>query len=220
MSKEIPTPYVWLYEPQRGRARGASQDYSTRAYWMSAGPAMISRLNAVRLARNGLLLQQAAITETPRAVLNPPEWPPALLRQQPQRVNIPTQFSHATFPTAIVGSGMSPPPPKRRRRGRDADARRSRQRRVSNAIYTTVAGARPQSSEAAAAALAAVDRSAELLRRATFPSAPRSGGLGAQRFVEEFVPEVYLNPFAGEPSNFPLEFIPQYDVQTGTVHDY
>lgn len=66
MSKEIPTPYMWSYQPQMGLAAGASQDYSTRMNWLSAGPSMISRVNGVRSHRNQILLEQAAVTSTPR----------------------------------------------------------------------------------------------------------------------------------------------------------
>ena len=55
MSKEIPTPYMWSYQPQMGLAAGASQDYSTRMNWLSAGPSMISRVNGVRSHRNHIV---------------------------------------------------------------------------------------------------------------------------------------------------------------------
>ena len=75
MSKDIPTPYVWTYQPQLGQAAGASQDYSTRMNWLSAGPSMIDQVNQIRVERNNILLRQAAATETPRLVRNPPNWP-------------------------------------------------------------------------------------------------------------------------------------------------
>ena len=42
-SKVVPSPYVWTPQPQRGTAAGASQDYSTKMNWLSAGPAMVQR---------------------------------------------------------------------------------------------------------------------------------------------------------------------------------
>ena len=82
MSKEIPTPYMWSYQPQMGLAAGAAQDYSTRINYMSAGPHMISRVNGIRAHRNRILLEQAAITTTPRNNLNPRSWPAALVYQE------------------------------------------------------------------------------------------------------------------------------------------
>ena len=82
MSKEIPTPYMWSYQPQMGLAAGASQDYSSRMNWLSAGPHMIGRVNGIRATRNQILLEQAALTSTPRSQLNPPNWPAAQVYQE------------------------------------------------------------------------------------------------------------------------------------------
>lgn len=75
-SKVVPSPYVWTPQPQRGTAAGASQDYSTKMNWLSAGPAMVQRVNGLREARNAILMQQALRDETARPVLNPPCGPP------------------------------------------------------------------------------------------------------------------------------------------------
>lgn len=84
MAKEIPTPYLWSYQPQVGQAAGASQDYSTRINWLSAGPQMINQVNQIRDLRNRILMTQKAITETPRPLMNPPSWPAELLPQEGQ----------------------------------------------------------------------------------------------------------------------------------------
>ncbi|RDT70886.1 hypothetical protein DW287_08955, partial [Haemophilus influenzae] len=82
MSKDIPTPYMWSYQPQMGLAAGASQDYSTRMNWLSAGPHMISQVNDIRTHRNQILVKQAAITTTPRKNHNPKEWTASLVYQE------------------------------------------------------------------------------------------------------------------------------------------
>lgn len=51
-------------------------------------------------------------------------------------------------------------------------------------------------------------------------SVPRSGGIGLNQFVNEFVPTVYLNPFSGPPGTFPDQFQPNYDIVTETVSGY
>lgn len=81
MSKTVPTPYMWAFQPQMGAAAGASQDYSTQFHWMSAGPRMINQVRQIRDEQNQILEAQALLTETPRAVANPPSWPAALLPQ-------------------------------------------------------------------------------------------------------------------------------------------
>lgn len=82
-SKVVPSPYVWTPQPQRGTAAGASQDYSTKMNWLSAGPAMVQRVNGLREARNQILMQQALRDETARPVLNPPVWPAAAIQKSP-----------------------------------------------------------------------------------------------------------------------------------------
>lgn len=81
MSKVVPTPYMWAFQPQMGAAAGASQDYSTQMNWMSAGPSMINAVRNIRDQRNRILMSQALLTETPRPVANPPLWPAQLLPQ-------------------------------------------------------------------------------------------------------------------------------------------
>lgn len=81
MSKVVPTPYMWAFQPQMGAAAGASQDYSTQMNWMSAGPSMINAVRNIRDQRNRILMSQALLTETPRPVPNPPLWPAQLLPQ-------------------------------------------------------------------------------------------------------------------------------------------
>lgn len=81
MSKTVPTPYMWAFQPQVGTAAGASQDYSTQFNWMSAGPRMVNTIRHIRDEQNQILQAQALLTETPRPVANPPSWPAALLPQ-------------------------------------------------------------------------------------------------------------------------------------------
>nr|WRQ19857.1 MAG: pVIII protein [unidentified adenovirus] len=223
MSKEIPTPYVWTFQPQMGAAAGASQDYSTRMNWLSAGNKMIQRVNDIRDARNQILVKQAAITETPRSIMNPRIWPAPLIESQihpPVTVALPDnerlerdmvdhgmqlggggRFGRMPLMTGCSGMGLQlneqlPIPAPLRLR--------------SDGLFQLAGGARvlPDLS------------TQQLLALQTSPNVPRSGGIGSWQFVQEFVPSVYLNPYSGQPTTFPDEFISNYDVYTDSVDGY
>ena len=51
-------------------------------------------------------------------------------------------------------------------------------------------------------------------------SLPRSGGIGSDQFVREFVPTVYINPFSGPPGTYPDQFIANYNILTDSVAGY
>ncbi|WET32002.1 protein VIII precursor [Canine adenovirus 2] len=223
MSKEIPTPYMWSYQPQTGHAAGASQDYSTQMNWFSAGPSMISQVYGIRDLRNKVLITQAEITKTPRTIMDPPIWPDAMLVQEaapPKTVTLPRNH---TLEQAMTNSG--------------AQLAGGRQLCPSQiGIKSPVlAGTGIQLSEDIPSAswirpdgifqLGGGSRSSfsptqAFLTLQQASSTPRAGGVGTYQFVREFVPEVYLNPFSGPPDTFPDQFIPNYDIVTNSVDGY
>lgn len=216
MSKEIPTPYVWTYQPQSGTAAGASQDYSTQMNWLSAGNSMIRRVNQVRDVRNGILLRQGAITETERPIANPPSWP-AFAIMQPDRpleeLQLPRDEGMERLvsnqgmqiagggavgdKTAFYGDGFQMPTIPRQIGVR------------SDGLFQ-LAGGGP----------AFVTPHRPWLLMQTNSTVPRSGGIGEKQFLQEFPPSVYLYPYSGCPSVFPSQFIHHYDVVTDTVDNY
>lgn len=216
MSKEIPTPYVWTFQPQMGATAGASQDYSTRMNWFSAGPDMINDVNNIRDTQNRILMTQSAVTATPRNLIDPRTWPSQLLKQP--RVN-PTLLEfprnevleqHLTSEGAqIAGGGRTPVPFK----GATAGAYFSPPLTASclrpDGVFQLGGGGRssfnPVRADAAFHAL---------------PSRPRHGGVGSLQFIEEFAPTVYLNPFAGPPDSYPDQFIAHYNVYSNSVSGY
>lgn len=222
MSKDIPTPYMWTFQPQLGQAAGASQDYSTRMNWLSAGPSMINRVEDIREQRNNILLQQAAITETPRIVRNPPHWPAAHLLQH---VGAPHTFElprNELLEIAMTNSGMQlagggghrtkdirPEDLKGRGIQLHSDLP-SASRLRPDGVFQLAGGSRSSFNPGVNTLL-------------TFQPAstlPRSGGIGTLQFVEEFVPSVYFQPFSGPPGTYPDEFIYNYDVVTDSVDGY
>ena len=214
MSKEIPTPYVWTYQPQMGAAAGAAQDYSTRMNWLSAGNRMIQRVNDIRDMRNQVLLRQAAITETPRNVMNPRHWPAALINGQvyyPMTVTLP---DNEILEQRMTNEGMQLAGGCMKGHGLQLNeqlplARPYRLR--SDGLFQLAGGSRVPTS-----LLSAKD----VLALQTAPSVPRSGGIGSRQFVQEFVPSVYLNPYSGNPDTYPDEFMPNYDLLSGSVDGY
>lgn len=222
MSKDIPTPYMWTFQPQLGQAAGASQDYSTRMNWLSAGPGMINQVNAIRAERNNILLTQAAVTETPRLVRNPPSWPAPYLFQP---VGVPQTFElprNEVIESVMSNEGMQL-----------AGGGRKRPMEIKESCLT---GRGIQlTSDAPSASwlrpdgvfqLAGGSRSsfnpgvANYLTLQPASSLPRSGGLGAVQFVHEFVPSVYFQPFSGPPGTYPDEFIYNYDIVSDSVDGY
>lgn len=224
MSKEIPTPYVWTFQPQTGQAAGASQDYSTRMNWLSAGPSMINKVNMIRDNRNQILLRQSAITETPRLVTNPPAWPaPMLIQPQstPMTLELPRNehlellmansgmqlagggsrcghFSQWIKPAHLRGLGIQ-------LNGDTPSASFLRP----DGVFQLGGGGRSSFNP--------VDT---FLTLQTSSSQQRSGGLGSAQFVREFVPSVYFNPFSGPPDTYPEAFISNYNVITDSVSGY
>ncbi|AAS10410.1 VIII [Simian adenovirus 24] len=226
MSKEIPTPYMWSYQPQMGLAAGAAQDYSTRMNWLSAGPAMISRVNDIRAHRNQILLEQSAITATPRHHLNPRNWPAALVYQeipQPTTVLLPRD---AQAEVQLTNSGVQLAGGAALCRHRPAQGIkrlviRGRGTQLNDEVVSSSLGLRPDG----VFQLAGSGRSSFTPRQAVLTlesssSQPRSGGIGTLQFVEEFTPSVYFNPFSGSPGHYPDEFIPNFDAISESVDGY
>ncbi|QDZ17474.1 pVIII [Ovine adenovirus 8] len=219
MSKEIPTPYVWTFQPQMGATAGASQDYSTRMNWFGAGPDMIAQVNNIRDAQNRILMTQSAMTATPRNLIDPRVWPAHLLKQPavpPTLLEFPRNEileRHLTSQGAqIAGGAAAAAPLKPELRGwghTDAPALTASLLRPDGIFQLGGGGGRssfnPVRTDAAFHAL---------------PSQPRRGGIGARQFVEEFVPAVYLNPYAGPPDTYPDQFIRHYSVYTDSVSGY
>lgn len=229
MSKEIPTPYMWSYQPQMGVAAGAAQDYSSKMNWLSAGPHMISQVNRIRDRRNRILLEQAAITATPRRIMNPPSWPAAQVYQEtpaPTTVLLPRDAQaevRMTNAGAQLAGGS-------RYRGRTCPYSRTgiktvlirgRGIQLNDEVVSSPAGLRPDG----VFQLGGAGRSSFTSRQAyltlqSSSSQPRSGGIGPIQFVEEFVPSVYFNPFSGSPGQYPDYFIPNFDAVSESVDGY
>lgn len=225
-AKEIPTPYMWSFQPQMGQAAGASQDYSTRMNWLSAGPAMINQVNRIRDTRNRILMSQARLTETPRLVMNPPVWPAALLPQEappPLTLALPR---NQDLDLAMTNSGAqlaggrrlcpAPPIPTSIRGG----SLLGRGITLSEDI-PTASVLRPDGIfQLGGGSRSSFNPTQAYLTLQQSSSQPRSGGIGSYQFVREFVPEVYINPFAGPPDTFPDQFIPNYDIVSNSVDGY
>lgn len=232
MSKEIPTPYMWSYQPQMVLAAGASQDYSSRMNWLSAGPHMIGRVNGIRATRNQILLEQAALTSTPRSQLNPPNWPAAQVYQEnpaPTTVLLPRD-AEAEVQMTNSGAQLAGGSRHVRFRGRSSPYSpgpikrliiRGRGIQLNDEVVSSLAGLRPDG----VFQLGGAGRSSFTPRQAyltlqSSSSQPRSGGIGTLQFVEEFVPSVYFNPFSGAPGLYPDDFIPNYDAVSESVDGY
>ncbi|AAX19414.1 pVIII [Rhesus adenovirus 59] len=232
MSKEIPTPYMWSYQPQMGLAAGAAQDYSSKMNWLSAGPHMISRVNGIRAHRNQILLEQAAITATPRRQLNPPSWPAAQVYQENPRPTTVLLPRDAEAEVLMTNSGVQLAGGSRyaRYRGRAAPYSpgsikrviiRGRGIQLNDETVSSSTGLRPDG----VFQLGGAGRSSFTTRQAyltlqSSSSQPRSGGIGTLQFVEEFVPSVYFNPFSGSPGRYPDAFIPNFDAVSESVDGY
>lgn len=231
MSKEIPTPYMWSFQPQSGRAAGASQDYSTRMHWLlSAGPSMISRVNGISDLQNQILMRQAAITETPRVQRNPPNWPAQLLPQlgqTPVTLVLPRNemletvlsnhgvqlagggrpfrgYPYAPLTKCIKTSGLNGGAVQT---GEDSELSASLLR--PDGIFQLAGGG-----------TSSFDPTNAFLTLQGSSVRPRSGGIGTSQFVSEFVPSIYFNPFSGPPGSFPDSIIPNYDVVTNSIDGY
>ncbi|AWO77115.1 pVIII [Tree shrew adenovirus 1] len=226
MSKDIPTPYVWTFQPQMGAAAGASQDYGTKMNWLSAGPSMIHRVNNIREARNRILLRQAALTETPRTVMNPPNWPSALLYHDvapPTSVPLPRnerlEIAMTNHGAQLAGGGHTSLP-----EGLKRELLFGSGIQLNEQLPVRPYGAAVRADgtfQLAGGSRSSFNPREELfLKLQSAPSQPRSGGIGSWQFVEEFVPAVYYNPFSGPPGTYPDQFISNYDVVSDSVDGY
>ncbi|ART33377.1 pVIII [Deer mastadenovirus B] len=215
MSKEIPTPYIWTFQPQMGTAAGASQDYSTRMNWFSAGPDMINDVNNIRDTQNRILMTQSAMTATPRNLIDPRIWPAHLIKQPvvgTTHVEMPRNEvleQHLTSQGAQIAGG--------------GPALRSYKSTSAGEGFTSFSAScmRPDG----VFQLGGGSRSSFNPLRTDFafhalPSEARYGGIGSRQFVEEFVPAVYLNPYSGPPDSYPDQFIRHYNVYTNSVSGY
>lgn len=266
MSKVVPTPYMWAFQPQRGAAAGASQDYSTQMNWMSAGPSMINQVRNIRDERNRILMSQALLTETPRPVANPPAWPAHLLPQlggPPVTLALPRNYPLEQEMTnnglQIAGGGVSVNDKSNRaavlairsaatRPPLTAHRTASLERAVAvdelidpdfqvlpAPERVLLAGAGVQLNEhsfsppsvrpdgtfqIAGGSRLPLTATRRLLTLQRSSSVPRSGGIGAAQFVNEFVPAVYYNPFSGPPGSFPDQFMPNFDIVSNSVDGY
>lgn len=232
MSKDIPTPYMWSYQPQMGLAAGASQDYSSRMNWLSAGPHMIGRVNGIRATRNQILLEQAALTSTPRRQLNPPSWPAAQVYQKNPTLTTVLLPRDAEAEVQMTNSGAQLAGGAKHVRFKNRSAPyssssikrliiRGRGIQLNNEVVNSSTGPRPDG----VFQLGGAGRSSFTPRQAyltlqSSSSQPRSGGIGTLQFVEEFVPSVYFNPFSGAPGLYPDDFIPNYDAVSESVDGY
>lgn len=227
MSKVIPTPYVWTFQPQSGHAAGASQDYSTRMNWLSAGPSMIGKVNGIREFRNQLLMKQAAITETPRLVKNPPTWPASLLPQEwqpPKVIELPRNerldMSMSNSGAQLAGGGRVYCSSSAHRGSINRETLSGSGIQLSE-DHLSARYLRPDGVfQIAGGGLSSYDPTRQFLTLQASSSQPRSGGIGSVQFVHEFVPTVYLNPFSGPPGSYPDAFISNYDVVTNSVDGY
>ena len=221
-TKEIPSPYMWSYQPQSGHAAGASQDYSTRLNWLSAGPGMINQVNAINRTRNDILLRQAMLTETPRPVRNPPIWPASHLAQPTPRqmtLELPrdtrAEVNMTNYGLQLAGGGVGDLPLLCINDGlcgsglQLSSERPTASRLRPDGIFQLAGGGRSSFTP----------NEAFLTLQAT-SSQPRSGGVGSAQFVAEFVPSVYTNPFSGPPGTYPDQFISNYDIVSDTVRGY
>ncbi|AXE75637.1 pVIII [Egyptian fruit bat adenovirus] len=192
-----------------GVAAGASQDYSTQMNWLSAGNRMISKVFAIRDKSNNILQNQAVITETPRVVQNPPIWQPQAI-QRPMHystiLKVPRNQALEKFMSnsgmQLAGGGLTggslqlaevPPVGMPIR---------------SDGVCQLAGGS------------ADITPGHAYLLLQSSSTVPRAGGIGADQFVQEFVPSVYCNPFAGPPSSFPDQFIHNYDIVSDSVAEY
>lgn len=231
MSKEIPTPYMWSFQPQSGHAAGASQDYSTQMHWvLSAGPSMISRVNGISDLRNQILMRQAAITETPRVVRNPPSWPAQLLPQLGQTPVTLVLPRNEPLETVLSNRGVQLAGGGRLSRVHPYSAPANcikPQDLTGGAVQigedSTVSASQLRSDgifQLAGGGASSFDPTNAFLTLQGSSVRPRSGGIGTSQFVSEFVPSVYFNPFSGPPGSFPDSIISNYDVVTNSIDGY
>ncbi|QFX65729.1 pVIII [Mastadenovirus porcusquartum] len=218
LAKEIPTPYVWSYQPQMGVAAGASQDYSTQINWLSAGPRMAQTVFALRDQRNRVLTAEAH-GQTPRPVVNPASWPAAALSHEPPPPtlltlprNEPTEHAMTDAGYQIAGGAA---PWSGVKTGSFCGRGLQLAEPPTTAIYPSglfqLAGGSASSFD---------HQAARTLLLESAPSVPRYGGIGARQFLKEFTPAVYPQPYSGPPNTFPDYFCFNYDSVSNSVDGY
>lgn len=225
MSKDVPTPYMWSYQPQSGHAAGAAQDYSTRINWLSAGPSMINQVNNIRRRQNEVLLRQALTFETPRLVRNPPFWPAEhLIQQAPRQLtfelprNTALEIGLTNHGLQLAGGGVEEIPPIPINEGPTAGAGI---RSFAPSERVTASHLRPDGVfQLGGGGRSSFNPVQAFLTLQSASTTPRSGGVGSRQFVQEFTPSVYINPFSGPPGTYPDEFIPNYDIVSDSVAGY
>lgn len=188
---------------------------------------MISQVNGIRELRNQLLIRQAAITETPRVIKNPPTWPAQLLPQewQPAKVielprNESLEVGMTNSGVQLAGGGRVYGPGNAYCGGIRTQGLRGSGIELNDELVSA-RSLRPDGVfQIAGGGLSSFDPTRQLLTLQASSSRPRSGGIGSVQFVHEFVPTVYLNPFSGPPGTYPDAFISNYDVVTNSVDGY
>lgn len=212
-----PSPYMWSFQPQRGTAAGASQDYSTRLNWLSAGPELRQKVLQVNEARNAILMKQQETVPTPRAEPNPPFWPASLIFQ-PRPTAIALHPPHPnTFDPTVTRHGAQ--------LAGGAWLPYKKEHPVRYQAPIQLAEEEPSGSPNAFALahevqLAGGSAHASMGSMSGAPRVPRSGGIGSWQFSQEFPPTVYLNPYSGPPSAFPHQFLSNYDSVSHEVNGY
>ncbi|AAA42432.1 pVIII [Murine mastadenovirus A] len=211
-----PSPYVWTFQPQRGTAAGASQDYSTRINWLSAGPELRGKVVQLNEARNAILMKEQESVPTPRAEANPSFWPAALIFQ-PRPQAIPVHPAHPdTFDAALTSNGAQ------LAGGAWINYKNGSVRYEAPLQLAEEQVGGPLNAFAIKhqLQLAGGALSASMSEMSGAPRIPRSGGIGSWQFSREFPPTVYLNPFSGSPDTFPHQFLSNYDSFSHTVDGY
>lgn len=196
MSKEIPTPYVWNYQPQAGTAAGASQDYSTRLHWLSAGKSMISKVNTICENRNSILLSKG-MQQLARLNANPPftnRSQSVTALKLPRYEILEQRMSNSGM--QLAGGSLSLAEPL------------CKQPLAPDGSFQLGGGAKVFS------------REPQIMLLENNPVVEYSGGMGEKQFVKEFVPAVYFNPYSGLPASYPDQFISNYDAVTDSVDGY
>lgn len=196
MSKEIPTPYVWNYQPQAGTAAGASQDYSTRLHWLSAGKSMISKVNTICENRNSILLSKG-MQQLARLNANPPfanRSQSVTALKLPRYEILEQRMSNSGM--QLAGGSLSLAEPL------------FKQSLAPDGSFQLGGGAKVFS------------REPQIMLLQNNPVVAYSGGMSEKQFVKEFVPAVYFNPYSGLPASYPDQFISNYDAVTDSVDGY
>lgn len=177
---------------------------------------MIGRVNNIRDARNAILLKQAAITETPRMLPNPPLWKSENIYDMPAEpiiARLPRNPVLENFASnnglQLAGGGAGQQQRDFEFPAEDFDYWPNQSVR-SDGLFQLGGGGDTQYPSPYHALLLSQGSS----------TLPREGGIGTTQFLSEFQPTVYLNPFSGAPSHYPHQFIFNYDVVDDRIDGY